>query len=235
MEIKKLYIDKDIIVCEKPVGMLAQRDTSGEDGLAELLQAELGGEIHPISRLDRPVGGLTLLARSRKAAAALSAAVGAHTAFVKEYLACVSGTPEKEEGILEDELFRDRASGRTFAVQTPRKGTKHAALGYRLLKTADDGTGKPLSLIKIRLFTGRTHQIRAQFSSRGMPIAGDGKYGSRLKCEGIALRCCRLCFKHPISGKRTDISLYPEGEPIFGLFGELSRLASDAEIPVISQ
>ena len=223
-----LYTDSHVAVCEKPSGVLSQRDISGEDGMVELLSAELGGDIFPVHRLDRPVGGLMVFARTQKTAAKLSAAASENGnqadeshGFLKEYLVCVSGAPQESAGVLTDHLYRDRASGKTFAVSSARKGTKPASLSYRLLGSASGASGEPLSLLKIRLHTGRTHQIRAQFATRGMPVAGDGKYGSRVKCAGIALASCRLAFDHPVSGKRMDFRLIPKEHPVFGLFGEL--------------
>ena len=116
MEFSILYSDKDIAVCIKPSGMLAQSDEKGEAGLKELLEEHLGREVHLINRLDRPVSGLMVFALNPKAAAKLSAEIADHSKFIKEYLTCVSGRPAEDSGVLKDLLFRDRFSGKTFTV-----------------------------------------------------------------------------------------------------------------------
>ena len=213
-----LYTDKDIAVCVKPSGMLSQMDEKGEKGLKELLEEELSRPVYLIHRLDRPVSGLMVFALEQKAAAKLSAEIADHTRFVKEYMTCVSGRPSEDSGVLTDYLFRDRFSGKTFAVDTPRKGAKDAKLEYWRLDTVNHGESSELSLIRVRLYTGRTHQIRVQFASRGNPVAGDGKYGSRIKAEGIALHSYKLGFNHPKSGKFLEFTASPKGQPIFDLF-----------------
>ncbi|MBR2460998.1 MAG: RluA family pseudouridine synthase [Clostridia bacterium] len=219
-----LYSDRDVAVCVKPTGMLSQSDEKGEPGLRELLEAELGRTVYPIHRLDRPVSGLIVFALNPKASAKLSADISDHRRFTKEYLVCVSGTPSEANATLKDYLFRDRGSGKTYAVSTPRKGAKEAVLEYRLLSTVRDESRGDISLLSVRLHTGRTHQIRAQFASRAHPVAGDGKYGSRIKSEGIALHSCRLAFDHPYSGKRTELLSLPENSEIFRLFGNIREL-----------
>lgn len=210
------YSDSDIIICEKPAGMLSQADEKGEKGLKELLSEQLGKEIFLIHRLDRPVSGLMVFGASPRAAAKLSADVADHSRFVKEYLVCVSGRPAEDTAILRDYLFRDRFSGKTFAVNTPRKGAKEAVLEYSLINTVTNENSE-ISFIKVRLHTGRTHQIRAQFSSRGNPVAGDGKYGSRIKGDGIALHSYKLAFTHPRSGKTVEFTSFPSDRRFFDL------------------
>lgn len=205
--IKILYSDPQVVVCVKPVGVVSQCD--GEEDMSALLRAELGGEFFPVHRLDRNVGGVMVFARTARAAASLSAQIQAGD-FVKRYLAAVSGVPAPEEGEMCDLLFKDSRSGRSFVVDRARKGTKEARLVYRTLDSAE---GK--SLVLVRLFTGRTHQIRVQFASRQMPLLGDGKYGSRDKDCRIALWSYRLTFAHPSNGQPLgfcalpDLSAYP--------------------------
>ena len=220
MELPILYRDEYIAVCVKPSGMLSQSDEKGEAGLKEMLEAELEKPVHLIHRLDRPVSGVMVFALTRESAARLSAEVTDHTRFIKEYVTVVSGRPTEDNGILRDYLFRDRFSGKTFAVSTPRKGAKDAELEYWRLDTVNHGENGELSLIKVRLHTGRTHQIRAQLASRGYPVAGDGKYGSRIKAEGIALHSYKLRFRHPKSGKSLEFTASPKDQPIFNLFNE---------------
>ena len=218
MEFPILYNDQEIVVCIKPSGMLSQADEKGEKGLKELLEEQLSHPVYLIHRLDRPVSGLMVFALDQKAAGKLSADVADHARFVKEYLTVVSGRPAEDNAVLRDYLFRDRFSGKTFAVATPRKGAKDAELEYWRIDTVNHGENGEVSLIKVRLHTGRTHQIRVQFSSRGNPVAGDGKYGSRIKSEGIALHSYKLGFCHPKNGKIMEFTASPEDGSVFDLF-----------------
>ena len=161
---KILYTDNDIVVCVKPIGILS---TDEAGGMPELLREELKlktAEVRTVHRLDRVVGGLMVFARSQASAASLSRQISERS-FEKEYLAVVHGKPEKESGVLEDLLFRDSAENKTYVVKRMRKGVRPAALEYTVL-----GQKEHLSLVRIHLLTGRTHQIRAQFSSRAMPL-----------------------------------------------------------------
>ena len=200
--IEILYQDKQLAVCVKPLGVLAQGD--GEKDMIALLKEQLGGEIFPVHRLDRNVGGVMVFARHAKAAASLSAQIQ-QGSFVKRYLAAVQGAPSPDSGEMTDLLFKDSRSGKTFVVDRPRKGVKEARLAYR---TLDSVEGK--SLVLVRLFTGRTHQIRAQFASRRMPLLGDGKYGSRDRQCNIALWSHRVSFTHPASGEPMDFGVLPD-------------------------
>ena len=189
-------------MCVKPVGVLSQCD--GEEDMVALLEKQLSGKIFPLHRLDRNVGGVMAFARNAKAAAALSAQIQGG-GFVKRYLAAAGGVPQPGAGEMRDLLFRDSRSGRSYVVDRPRKGTKEARLAYRTLGSAE---GK--SLVLVRLFTGRTHQIRVQFASRRMPLLGDGKYGSRDKGCDIALWSHRLTFTHPASGEEMNFRSLPD-------------------------
>ena len=175
---KILYADRGIVACIKPVGL----DSEAEVPAA--LKAELGGEIFPIHRLDKNVGGIMVFARTKSAAAALSKAVQ-DGQMVKEYVAMVHGTPP-ESGDWEDFLFKDSRKNKVFAVKKERKGVKYARLEFSRLK------GGEQSLVHIRLHTGRSHQIRVQFSSRGFPLVGDHKYGSRDAATAPMLFSCRI-------------------------------------------
>ena len=175
-----LYSDKALAVCVKPVGLDSELEVP-----AALIQV-LGGEIFPIHRLDKNVGGVMVYARTRQAAAALSRAIQ-EGSMVKEYVALVHGTPP-ETGDWEDLLFKDSAKNKVFVVKKERKGVKKARLEYRVL------TSGPDSLVRIRLHTGRSHQIRVQFASRGYPLAGDHKYGARDDLSAPMLFSCRVSF-----------------------------------------
>ena len=177
-----LCMDRDFVVCVKPVGM------DSEHEVPEALKNELGGEFFPIHRLDQNVGGVMVYARTKFAAAALSKAVQEGT-LVKEYRALVHGTPP-ESGVLQDFLFKDSRKNKVFVVKKERKGVKKASLEYTRLTPEN---GDP-SLVHIRLHTGRSHQIRVQFASRGFPLVGDHKYGSRDEATAPMLFSCCLTF-----------------------------------------
>ena len=207
---KILYEDRWIAVAVKPSGLLSEPDGRG-GGMPELLAEELGGEIYNVHRLDRAVSGVMLFSRDRNVTGKLTAAV-AERAVEKEYLAVLTGVPAEKAAVLEDLLFRDAAINKSYVVKRERKGVRRARLSYELLDTAVDETGT-LSLVKVHLDTGRTHQIRVQFASRGLPILGDGRYGSRdRRCE-VALFSHALGFRHPVTGKTLRFSDEPEGWP----------------------
>ena len=186
-----LYQDADILVCIKPPRVLS---TDEPGGLPELVRRELNmpdGDFRTVHRLDRVVSGLMVLARNAKAASELSRQIR-EDVFQKEYLAVVHGCPDSMSGTLTDLLLRDKARKMTFVAQQPGKNVQEAVLDYSVLATADD-----LSKVKIDLKTGRTHQIRVQFSSRGMPLVGERKYAAlEDPCE-IALWSHRIGFYHP--------------------------------------
>ncbi|MBE6924191.1 MAG: RNA pseudouridine synthase [Ruminococcaceae bacterium] len=185
-----LYSDKDIIVCIKPVGLDSEKE----------LPVALGGEIYPIHRLDKNVGGVMVYARTRPAAAALSKAVQEGT-MVKEYVAMVHGTPP-EQGDWTDLLWKDSTKNKVFVVKRERKGVKKARLEFRRLSDGER------SLVHVRLHTGRSHQIRVQFASRGYPLVGDHKYGSRDEATAPMLFSCRLTF--PYQKQLRTFEAYPE-------------------------
>lgn len=205
-----LYQDRQLAVCLKPPGLLSQEGPG--DTLPGLLSLQLGGRILPIHRLDRGVGGLMVCARTRQAAAALSAAIG-QGKFQKQYLCVVLGRPERETDQCRDLLLHDRARNKSFVVTRMRGGVKEARLDYRLLASAGG-----LSLLQVRLHTGRTHQIRVQLSSRGMPLLGDGKYGGG--SGQIALWSAALAFPHPADGREMAFHA-PPGGGVWDRFGAL--------------
>lgn len=191
-----LYSDADIVVCVKPQRVLS---TDEPGGVPELVRKELGEEkadVRTVHRLDRVVGGVMVLARSAAAASELSRQVRENE-FGKEYLAVVHGTPDTQEGQLRDLLGRDKARRMTYVAAEPGKGIQEAVLSYRVLNRADD-----LTRVRIRLHTGRTHQIRVQFASRGMALVGERKYDTREDPCEIALWSHMVEFTHPRTGKR---------------------------------
>ena len=223
MEIRLLWQDSALLVCLKPPGL------SSEEGLPEQLRLQCGGQIYCVHRLDKPVGGVMVYARNPRAAAELSAQVAAR-GLEKDYLAVVSGVPEQESAVLRDLLFHDKSKNKSYVVRRPRRGVREAELSYRLLQTVQTEQGA-LSLLRVRLTTGRSHQIRVQFASRGLPLAGDRRYGSAVPGE-IALFACRLAFSHPETGERLCFTAEaPEGLPadVYTIPYALARLAERKE------
>lgn len=198
-----LFADEDIVACIKPARVLS---TDEPGGLPELLRLELGdpkADIRTVHRLDRVVSGVMVLARNANAASELSRQIR-EGAFEKEYLAVLHGCPEKREGTLRDLLYRDKARRMTMVAVAPGKGIQEASLDYWLVKEE-----AAMSRVRIRLHTGRTHQIRVQFASRQMPLVGERKYAVlEDPCE-IALWSHRIGFFHPGTGKWITFSHEP--------------------------
>lgn len=200
-----LYRDRDLLLVRKAPGMPSQPDPSGQPDLLSALQATYptAGLVH---RLDTPTGGVMVFGLTSKATAMLSALVQDHSLFQKEYLAVTASPPAEETGTLRDFLFHDKQKNKAFVTDGKRKGSKEAILDYRVLAAASDGH----TLLLVRLHTGRTHQIRVQLASRGLPLVGDGKYGSREKAPFIGLWAYRLTFPHPITGAPVTATADPD-------------------------
>ena len=189
-----LYSNKHLAVIVKPVGM------DSEHEVPQALSEMLGGDIFPIHRLDKNVGGVMVFARGKAAAATLSKAVQ-EGAMVKEYIAMVHGLPE-ESGDWSDFLFKDSSKNKVFVVKKERKGVKKARLEFVRLTNEDPAT------VRIRLHTGRSHQIRVQFSSRGFPLLGDHKYGAKDEFSAPRLFSCRITF--PFGGRQYCYQALPD-------------------------
>ena len=181
-----IFSDKNIAVIVKPVGLDSEHDVPAA------LTEQLGGEYFPIHRLDQNVGGVMVFARTKQAAASLSKAVQEGT-MIKEYVAQVHGTPP-ESGDWTDLLFKDSSKNKVFVVKKERRGVKKARLEFRRLTEGET------SLVRIRLHTGRSHQIRVQFATRGFPLVGDRKYGGKDNAPAPMLFSCKLTFPY---GKQT--------------------------------
>ena len=205
MDISVLFEDAHIIVVEKPPFLVCE-STAKKDGLADLLEEQTGGYIGTIHRLDRGVGGVMVYAKTPLAAAKLSEAVQARE-LRKEYLAVVRGNLNPENGEMRDLLFHDRRQNKTFVVERQRAGVKEALLEYDTIEHLTTARGEECSLVHVLLHTGRTHQIRVQFASRGHTLLGDGKYGARGDNRQIALFATRIAFLHPVTRKNMEFQI----------------------------
>lgn len=207
-----LYQDQDIVVAVKPPRILS---TDEPGGMPELVREALGdkkADVRTVHRLDRVVSGLMVLARNPQAASELSRQIR-EDAFGKEYVAVIHGAPDEKEGTLRDLLLRDKQERKTYIVTEPAKGVQEAILDYQVL-----GETSNLSKVGIILRTGRTHQIRAQFSGRDFPLVGDRKYSlSEDDCE-IALWSYKLKFRHPTTGEMLEFCKEPPAIYPWNLF-----------------
>ena len=208
-DIEVIFEDSDILVINKPVGILSEDSQKGEKGILTCLQNENRKALHLLHRLDREVGGVMVFAKNKKSASALSTDI-ANGEFYKSYLAVTDGIPESDEGIYKDLLFKDSKKNRSFVVNRMRKGVREASLEYVVLKKNEKN-----ALVRVLLHTGRTHQIRVQFSSRKTPLTGDGRYGSKVRDCGIALYSHKIAFCHPKTKEKVefistpDFNIYP--------------------------
>lgn len=218
-----LYEDSHLVVCRKPVGYLSEDDGS-EKCMPRWLREHYHAAGKPdyiatVHRLDKVTGGVMVFSRRKEITGKLTALVAQHQ-ITKEYLAVLRGHPEKEEDTLTDLLFRDATHNKSFVAQRMRKGVREASLSYRTLDRTD-----ALTLVRVQLHTGRTHQIRVQFSSRQLPLLGDIRYGSKDPNCTAALWSYRLAFTHPITKKPIDAVLPPPVQYPWDLFSceELQR------------
>lgn len=207
-----LHKDDTFLVCLKPARV---RSTDEPGGMPELCRAALGepkADVRTVHRLDQVVSGLMVLARSAKAASELSRQIR-EDEFHKEYLAVLHGTPTEKSGTLTDLLLRNKPERKTYVVTEMAKGVQEAILDYEVLAQTEG-----FSKVRILLRTGRTHQIRCQFSSRDLPLVGDRKYSlNEDNCE-IALWSSRLSFRHPVTGERLTFTAPPPDEYPWNLF-----------------
>ncbi len=198
MDVAILYEDTAILLCVKPAGVVSE-----EGGMPDLLRSETRArDIYCVHRLDKAAAGLMVYAKTRASAAALSSTIAAG-GLEKEYMAVVQGAAEAE-GSMRDLLYHDAAKNKTYVVKSLRRGVREGELSYQKLAQTE-----ALSLVRIRLLTGRSHQIRIQFASRKLPLVGDKKYGSRYRDCPLALWSERLSFRHPVTGEILDYHISP--------------------------
>ncbi len=188
---KILYETKDFAICQKDVGIVSQ-STTDKKGLADIFETEYGYSAI-INRLDTMVGGCVLFAKNPKVANCLTQMAGERQ-IDKEYLLVCEGKLQEKSGVFEDLLFKDSSKNKSYVVKRERKGVKKASLEYEVIGEREED-GKTFSLVKVKLHTGRTHQIRVQFSSRKFPLCGDGKYGSKDNRCGVSLWSYKISFK----------------------------------------
>jgi len=217
-----LYIDKYIIVCVKPAGLLSE-ESGNKRSMPLMLKEYLSSigertDIYTLHRLDKNVGGVMVFARNSTSASILAADISGRK-LKKEYLAVVRGIPSPESGSMTDLLLHDAVHNKTYIVDSMRKGVREARLRYSTICTGKIN-GKAIALVDIRLETGRTHQIRVQFASRKMPLIGDGRYGSRDGGDTPALWAYRLEFKHPKTKKRLEFAFPPPEKYPFSILAE---------------
>ena len=215
--LKVLYEDNHIIVVIKPYNIPSQSDKTNDIDMLSLVKEYIKekyqkpGNVYVglVHRLDRPVGGIMVFAKTSKAASRLSESIR-NKSFSKTYLAVVNGKFEKQNGILENYLWKDEALNMSKVVSKDKKGAKLARLTYEVLAEKND-----LSLVKINLETGRHHQIRVQFSNAGHSLYGDQKYGKDSMGKQIALWAYRLEFKHPVKDEIMKFEALPEKNDVF--------------------
>ena len=205
-----LFQDDHLIVAVKPYGVFSEFDEH-KPNMPSLLKNEAGCDpVYPVHRLDRTTQGVMVYALSEDAARRLSAMIQ-QGQLEKTYLAVVEGVPEGSRGEYTDLLYFDRCKNKSYVVKRERKGVKQARLQYEVLQTIEHEE-RSLSLLRIRLMTGRTHQIRVQFASRKTPLVGDRRYGSHIPADHIQLCSAKLSFSHPFTGEELSFSHEPTDE-----------------------
>ncbi len=216
-----LFEDKHLICVKKPYGVMSQGNEKTKslcDDISHyLMNKGENGDVFVLHRLDKTTGGVIVYAKTKAMAQKMSALI-AENKLHKTYLCVVQGELENTSGELTDLLYHDKTKNKTYVVKRERKGVKKAQLCYQVLDTAECD-GDKLSLVKVDLITGRTHQIRVQFASRRHPLVGDKKYGSEHKCENIALWSYRICFEHPFSKEQMSFCSEPDNA-VFELFSK---------------
>ena len=209
-----LYEDNHIIVVVKPVNIPSQGDKTGDIDMLSIIKDYLIKKYNKpgdaylglVHRLDRPTGGVMVFAKTSKAASRLSEQVRNHE-FKKSYLAIVDGKMEQDKGTFKDYLLKNEKTNLSKVVPKETKNAKEAILDYEVVKYNDEIN---MSVVKVDLHTGRHHQIRVQFASRGHSLNGDQKYGTRGRGKQLCLWAYKLSFKHPTTKEELTFENYPE-------------------------
>lgn len=194
-----IYEDKELVVCIKPKGVLSQAGKEGQKSMIDILSVECGCEVYPVHRLDKEVSGIMVYAKTKSSAAELSAQVS-NREMEKHYIATTEKSALDSEGEMEDLLYFDKGKNKSFVVKKERKGVKKAILEYKEISSDE-----AYSSFRVRLLTGRTHQIRVQFASRKHPLIGDRKYGSKINGD-IGLVSCFIAFRHPVTKEAMEFT-----------------------------
>lgn len=220
MSLNILHEDEHIIVCYKPAGIPTQTKKLGEQDMVSLLKNYLKvGYVAVIHRLDQPVEGLLVFAKTPFVAKELNKGLQG-AGFGKHYKAVLWGIPSQKTAVLEDYLVKDGRTNTSHACSPSEKDAKKAVLSYEVIAIGKDD-GKDISLVKVKLDTGRHHQIRVQMANMGCPIWGDAKYNTAAvqdrRYRQIALCAYRLEFIHPKTKKQMEFEIEPEGE-VFSCF-----------------
>ena len=224
-KLKVIYEDNHILVVEKPPNVPSQSDKTNDIDMLTICKKYIKEKYNKpgnvylglIHRLDRPVGGIMIFAKTSKAASRLSNQVR-EKIFKKKYLAVVDGKPENKTGILEDYLYKDERNNISKVVNKDKKNAKYAKLEYELIVYDEV---KNLSLLSINLYTGRHHQIRVQLSNFGHSIFGDQKYGTRGKGKQIALWAYELEIEHPITKEKMTFKDLPQNKGTWSILKKL--------------
>ena len=214
MKLKILYEDNHVIVVEKPVNIPSQGDKTGDEDMLSIIKKYLIEKYNKpgdaylglVHRLDRPTGGIMVFAKTSKAASRLSEQIR-DKKIEKEYLAIVDGKFETRSGVYEDYLLKNEKNNLSRVVDSKTKNAKLAKLEFEVVKYNEK---TDLSLVKVKLHTGRHHQIRVQFSSRNHSLYGDQKYGSRGRGKQLCLWAYKLSFYHPVTKEKIEFEDYPE-------------------------
>ena len=222
--VKVLYEDNHLLVVKKPVNILSQGDDTNDKDMVNLLKNYVKEKYNKpgnvfiglVHRLDRPVGGVMVFAKTSKAASRLSEQVR-NKSFKKTYRAVIHGTMNKKEDTLKDYLYKNKKTNMVSVVSKNYKDAKNAELDYKTLQSKDN-----FSLVQIDLKTGRPHQIRVQFSSRKHPLFGDQRYGQSVNKVGqqIALWSYKIEITHPTTKEKMEFICEPPKEHPWNLFNK---------------
>ena len=221
-----IYEDNDILICHKPAGIATQTKRLGQQDMESLLKnyrAKKGepANIWIVHRLDQPVEGIMVFAKNQKAAASVSKQIQAH--MIGKYYYMVSASmPQSSSGVLEDWMLTDKKANISKIIESKEKNElpidkqkemKQAKLEYQVVDTKEEKT-----LLRVKLHTGRQHQIRVQMAHMGCPLVGDYKYGNGAGTEGLALCSYRLELEHPTSKKKLEFEIIPNGKAFHAFF-----------------